>query len=399
MEGYQMNVFLKKQISYVYTACRIIVVLTTLCVGSLLNAQQISPIAGFDEIKQEHFIGEAGEQLDYALAKSIYDDPKSFCNKMMRLWEIRSFVHLNDPHMFNASLTDWGHHQKEPFLGLELSPAKNPLFVWAKTIKPSWYLGCTIESYYFSKMKYQLCATFSSSSRCWFSSPDGSRNHSTGIMLKNLTDNEDGKAGHVLYIAFRETTGWQQLITWLSMFEKTIVGSRGEAVLSSLYSYVYDKRDFWGNPIPGNIRQAVINAVKKEFKQNAIDKIVVTGLSLGGAIGYCVADDLSFLYPKKVELFTFGTPRVGNAEFVKTISENLSSIIRIELHEGDNVIGYKLCAEGCYHAGLPVRLMSDGPMYFGHNDIRSTLAWKVGPSHRRDTYLDTIFRAFTHTNQ
>lgn len=342
-------------------------------------------------------IGEAGEPLDVSLEESICENPKQFCKKIVRLWEIRSWVHFNDPEMFNATQTNWGHHQSEPFLGIGPS-TNNPLFAWAKEIKPSWHVGYDIASYYFPETKYQICATFSSNSDGWLSAPGGSRNHSSGIMLRNTTDNEDGKAGRVLYIAFRETTSWQQLVAWMSLYGTTVVGEHGEAVLSSLYSLVYDRRDLAGNPMVNNIKRAVINAVESETDRGPIDKIVVTGMSLGGALASCAAYDLSCRYKQKVELFTFATPRIGNRAFVNTLCENLLCATRIEANEGDNVIGYKRCQEGFFHAGLSVRLTEDGRMYFGFNDVRSTLAWRVGRNHRRDYYLSTILRTVSRFN-
>jgi len=59
-----------------------------------------------------------------------------------------------------------------------------------------------------------------SSASLW-SECDDSKSFSTGVILENTNDNADGKAGEVLYIAFRETTGTRQFMHWANGIFKT----------------------------------------------------------------------------------------------------------------------------------------------------------------------------------
>lgn len=340
---------------------------------------------------------ENGDIVDQVKMYEASNNSAYLCNKILRLWEIRSLVHFNDPNLFNSDQSDWGHHRSEPFFGS--GPASsNPFFSWAKTIKPTWAPGVEVPLYFSPTHKYRLLTTFTSSSDYIISSSEGSRNHSTGILLVNTTDNDDGNAEKILYIAFRETTSPQQLIAWISVSPNKVIGDNGEAVLASLWDYVYDIRDKNGNPAPNNIRSNLIKAILQQENVNHFDKIIVTGMSLGGALAYCAAYDLSLMYPGKVEFFGFASPRIGNAEFARTLQKNLALCVRIEADNDDNVIGYKKYDYGFRHAGIPIRLTESGNISLNFTDIRSTYAYLVGKHHRRDYYYSRIFKAHMLNN-
>jgi len=60
-----------------------------------------------------------------------------------------------------------------------------------------------------------------------------------------------------------------------------------------------------------SVREAVLQAAK----QTAAKKIVVAGHSLGGALATLCALDLQYNTGKEVSCYTYGSPKVGNADF------------------------------------------------------------------------------------
>ena len=60
----------------------------------------------------------------------------------------------------------------------------------------------------------------------------------------------------------------------------------------------------------------------------AFDRIVVTGHSMGGALSVLCAADLKYYFEEccqttlNIELYTFGSPRVGNTKFTSLLTSN-----------------------------------------------------------------------------
>ena len=50
-------------------------------------------------------------------------------------------------------------------------------------------------------------------------------------------------------------------------------------------------------------------------ERHTVDRIIVTGHSLGGAIATMAAIDLYWIYGAKIKIINFGSPRVGNLAF------------------------------------------------------------------------------------
>ncbi|PRP88101.1 hypothetical protein PROFUN_04192 [Planoprotostelium fungivorum] len=73
-----------------------------------------------------------------------------------------------------------------------------------------------------------------------------------------------------------------------------------------------------------SVRQQVTDLGKKLSKMYPKAPIIVTGHSLGGALATLAAADLAISrsIPNPVQLWTFGSPRVGNAEFANYMSKS-----------------------------------------------------------------------------
>ncbi|ORX68301.1 alpha/beta-hydrolase, partial [Linderina pennispora] len=88
---------------------------------------------------------------------------------------------------------------------------------------------------------------------------------------------------------------------------------------------------------------AAADGIKKTLKELTAKypdyKIVVTGHSLGGAIAAVATADLLISFPEwksKMELYTYGEPRVGNPAFAHWLSSQNIPIFRV-VNRGDMV--------------------------------------------------------------
>lgn len=64
------------------------------------------------------------------------------------------------------------------------------------------------------------------------------------------------------------------------------------------------------------------------------EKIIITGHSLGGAAATICALELAILLNKKVECYTFGSPRVGDKTFASKFNEMVPKSVRV-VNRGD----------------------------------------------------------------
>ncbi len=326
---------------------------------------------------------EAHELLDYMNATSKYspvdekclsvllENPKLTATQLLRWWEIRSWVHFNDPNMLNKQKTNWGHHLEEPLMGIQTGKNSN-FFKWAKRVKATWKENTTFYSYLFPDQKYKVLKILHqgrSSASLW-TTPDGSHWYSTGVILTNESDNEDGPKGKVLYICFRETTGLPQFLHWNPLsWERAETYGGNEEILKD---YAIDfrggfhmLRGVWYGPYssncqncpfvsePNSIRTDLLNFMETSNMEQ-YDKIIISGMSLGGALSQCAAVDVCTRVEKnKVKLVLFASPRVGSTSFVNLMKEKGVSVLRIEGDKKDSIIGFP---PGWKHAGIAIRI-------------------------------------------
>jgi len=330
------------------------------CIGSGDDVNSIADESGYDIT-----------QLYKDLVNCLINNPKFSGLQFLRWWEIRSWVHFNDPQMINDSKTDWGHHSHEPLLGIGKA-SDNPLFEWARGVKPLWNKGSVFHSYLFPDQKYKLLKKLhQGTSLCSaYTKPDGSNNYSTGYIAENASANEDGPAGKVLYICFRETTGPLQFAHWASgMFA---------AVDPSLYAGNEElppmaiSRGIWNGPYTSgsvgrmarNIRNSLLSFMEKNGAEK-YDRIIISGMSLGGAMAQCAALDVAArVKPGKVRLILYAAPRVYTKSVVSYLTyDRKVQVLRIEGDQLDSVSGFPYSAGYVSpvwrHAGASIRIAVD----------------------------------------
>ncbi len=94
-----------------------------------------------------------------------------------------------------------------------------------------------------------------------------------------------------------------------------------------------------------SVRDAVLDAAKKTPHR----RIVCTGHSLGGALATLAALDIQYNLPdKEVRCYTYGSPKVGNADFVKSYNKRVPQTFRI-VNSSDAVPNFP--AGGYQHVG------------------------------------------------
>lgn len=75
--------------------------------------------------------------------------------------------------------------------------------------------------------------------------------------------------------------------------------------------------------------QSVRDAVLKGAKETPLKKIICTGHSLGGALATLAALDIKFNCPdKEVSCYTYGSPKVGNKDFVESYNKRVPNTFR-----------------------------------------------------------------------
>jgi predicted lipase len=96
---------------------------------------------------------------------------------------------------------------------------------------------------------------------------------------------------------------------------------------------------------------------------NEHTRIIVTGHSLGGALATLFAAELAHTIPKlSVSCYAFGSPRVGDASFVKAIHE-LSNLTIIRFNNAYDVIPW-MPYFGFVHTNEVVHLRTTGIRWF-----------------------------------
>lgn len=125
--------------------------------------------------------------------------------------------------------------------------------------------------------------------------------------------------GNTLVIGFRgsEETGITDWITDLKFAQQVFPYGDGNNNIKVHYGFSEAYK---------SVREAVLDAAKKTPHK----RIMTTGHSLGGALAKLAALDIQFNVPgKEISCYTFGAPKVGNTEFVKSYNKRVPNTFRI----------------------------------------------------------------------
>lgn len=148
------------------------------------------------------------------------------------------------------------------------------------------------------------------------------------------------------------------LIFTSSSTQEIVVSFRGSV---SKQNWIINKDTAWvhytGHPgakvhrgfytAAAQINDKIIPLVHALLAENAQQKLVVTGHSLGGALAVFAALELSKL-TDHISLYTYGQPRVGNSDFAKYYSTRKITTVRVT-NQGDPVPHTPLHSKGFVH--------------------------------------------------
>ena len=161
-----------------------------------------------------------------------------------------------------------------------------------------------------------------------------------------------GRKDDKLVICFR---GSDELSDWMNDFKffKKIVPYGNSKTKIRIHTGFYDLYQ----TIRNDIKNFIFNEIHRS--KNSVKNIDIIGHSLGSSLSLLCGIDLQFNYPEiHYTIITFGSPRVGNAAFVKSYNKRLKKTLRIE--NGNDIVtklpfkflGYKHVGIGI-HIGLP----------------------------------------------
>lgn len=215
-------------------------------------------------------------------------------------------------------------------------------------------------------MRYSVAA-YRSNSSLWTWSCDVCRNLKTFSLQTVFFDNTYqvrvlvgyDSSLRAIVIAFRGTstmTNWEgDFMAW--PVKAKLFGSKAGKVHDGFYKMYL------------TLRQRVIMQVEAMMKQKkfASAQLYITGHSLGAALGTLCALEFSDRYPKRtLTMYNFGSPRVGNSQFVEYFTEKVRRSFRV-VNTGDPVT--KVPFEFMSYRHVPQRVVASDSIrhtnYFG----------------------------------
>lgn len=128
--------------------------------------------------------------------------------------------------------------------------------------------------------------------------------------------------------------------------------------------------------------------------------VYVTGHSLGGALATLVGMALKRVEGVQTHVVTFGSPRVGDQEFVKAFESYVQSSVRV-VHAWDIIP--RLPKIDFKHVGGLMRVMDDGSLAAPHHSLwgwmldlvevaRADLDWEAPKDHHVEYYVTAMSR-------
>lgn len=142
--------------------------------------------------------------------------------------------------------------------------------------------------------------------------------------------------GPSLYIVFR---GSEQRLDWQTNFEfsqkeadfqQAVI--EGQIVQDREQVYPYAAKSSSGAKMHRGFVDAYFSVreqIHTYLREHPTTSVTVTGHSLGGALATLCAVDVQYNFPSiAIELYTFGSPRVGNSGFAKSFNERVPKSYR-----------------------------------------------------------------------
>ncbi len=132
-----------------------------------------------------------------------------------------------------------------------------------------------------------------------------------------------------------------------------------------------------------SVREDILQQIGKDIK-----RVIVTGHSQGGALATLCAVDIEYNFSNiQVELYGYGSPRVGNRAFAKSYNKRVPLSFRI-VTRGDMVTKVPPVIMGYRHVGIGYKLPS--PVNSDNHSIRSYIQSLIATTQFRQIEILTI---------
>lgn len=150
--------------------------------------------------------------------------------------------------------------------------------------------------------------------------------------------------GKTVLITFRGTDSWRDTFSNLRFWRKKIpygnYNSKIRVHSGFINTYKCD-----------NVRETIHSKITA-----STEKVIITGHSLGAALGVLCAADLQYNFPNiDYEVVLFGCPRVGNRAFQKSYNKRIFKTFRIE-NGNDLVTKLPFGLLGYRHVGIRIHV-------------------------------------------
>jgi hypothetical protein len=166
---------------------------------------------------------------------------------------------------------------------------------------------------------YSILAKFLIKEDCLVSKP----NTFFGFILASKS------APKTIYVVFR---GTRESIEWIKNTNFSQTDKEMSDGFHEIYTYFQENTK--------SMKNILLDTIKPELVKDPDTKVVLTGHSLGGALASLAAEDIANELAKDIKqeipdyhphitLYTFASPRVGNAAFKETIESSCYSCYRV----------------------------------------------------------------------
>lgn len=339
---------------------------------------------------------------------SMIANPANTARNLLKIWEIRSFVHFNDRTIFDSKKGKvFKHHDHEPFF------LDSDDHAWSRHIHENWAIGFKFSSNIFEGVQYEVMEILREGPgrtpfNLWLKEPpinDSPAGYITGVIIKET----DAAEAHVskLHVCFRETTGVREIALWsgamLPFNQYSTVQKKNHKIkVNKLIWKKYVSKN--PNTKIDSIRTTMVDWFNRNTEiVRESHCVCLSGMSLGGAMSQCAAIDLAPMLQKinkPMKMFLFGSPKLSDESFVSLLNYYNVNCFRIDADAddtpcfptSDGIVGIQWQHAGVKF-GLNIYDETESPLYI-HYDNRSNIITN-GKCSRRLPWNITV-NAFTN---
>lgn len=140
----------------------------------------------------------------------------------------------------------------------------------------------------------------------------------TSVSTNTGVDYFIAKKNDTYFLSFAGTNDWKNLVSDMRFWQKSIPYNNKQTTIRL-------HRGFYEAYL--TVRKDILDFVEK----NNVKKIILTGHSFGAAMATLCAVDIQYnIFGVKIEVFTYGSPRIGNKAFAKSFNRRIPKAFKIK---------------------------------------------------------------------